>query len=381
MAMEVPFSEQHPSSYTPTGFSKSDIEALGDFPDYASLSGVPNPQPYRDYNLSTAQHRPYRPFRWPYHQTMSLQKLDPDFYLELTSTYKATIAQRLALHDAHPTQVLQALPGSEQACKEVMEIALSFYLHRHPALFTLSPDKRTFHNHILDTTTDLRATTPLHVLLHNVPEDFAITLRNPATGLYHFRAGVICSSLGWSVATKIGLPLAAVHAPVPDYPAKLQFSMDRYFARTPTARAIQRGSWGLERGTPLFMPPGDAHEALREHQDPALRLDDVMLRVDWQTLRRVPLSGAVVFGFRAVFTPVARLRGEPGVPGLLLRVLHEGAQGLMRYKGTWHVEHVVEPALREWVREQGREGEEVGTLGEYPFFEGWEEGWHAEQGF
>lgn len=54
------------------------------------------------------------------------------------------------------------------------------------------------------------------------------------------------------------------------------------------------------------MPPGDPHEAYRDYQmDPAqLPLSRIHLRVDWQTLRRLPLSGAIIFNFKALFTPV-----------------------------------------------------------------------------
>lgn len=56
--------------HTPCGFTVEEIEALGDFPDYATLSGVPLPQPYNGFILKKAIPRPYRPFRWAYHQTM-----------------------------------------------------------------------------------------------------------------------------------------------------------------------------------------------------------------------------------------------------------------------------------------------------------------------
>lgn len=58
--------------YTPTGFSVDDVKALGDFPDYATLSGIPLPQPYPEHQLEKALPRPYRPFRWSYHQTMCM---------------------------------------------------------------------------------------------------------------------------------------------------------------------------------------------------------------------------------------------------------------------------------------------------------------------
>ena len=56
--------------FTACEFSTEEIKALGDFPDYATLSGVPLPRPYHDFDINKARPRPYRPFRWNYHQTM-----------------------------------------------------------------------------------------------------------------------------------------------------------------------------------------------------------------------------------------------------------------------------------------------------------------------
>jgi len=40
------------------------------FTDYAQLTGVPHPTPLPDFDVDKAKARPYRPFRWEYHQTM-----------------------------------------------------------------------------------------------------------------------------------------------------------------------------------------------------------------------------------------------------------------------------------------------------------------------
>jgi hypothetical protein len=71
---------------------------------------------------------------------------------------------------------------------------------------------------------------------------------------------------------------------------------------------------------------------------------------------------------------------------LLLKVLREGKKSLMEYKNTWHTEHVVIPAMEEYEREQIDKGLiekdwEPHTLEESPFFPGWEEKWHRQQGF
>lgn len=154
----------------------------------------------------------------------------------------------------------------------------------------------------------------------------------------------------------------------------------------PTEKPIQRGSWGLELGKPLYMPSGDPHEQHRLLQNPDLKIEDIHLRVDWQTLRRLPLSAAIVFNFKAVFTPVTEFRDEPGVPAVVEKLLTETKKNLMEYKNTWHVEHVVLPKIREWVSEQQESGLverdwEVTTLDDSPWFKNWEAKWHRQQGF
>ncbi|KAL9112756.1 MAG: hypothetical protein Q9227_003059 [Pyrenula ochraceoflavens] len=372
--------------YTPTGLSVGQIRALGSFPDYAELSGVPLPQPYAEFDISKAIPRPYRPFRWAYHQTMSLTKLEPDWWLELASTYKETIAQRKLLYAQHGESVLQWLPGSELACKELMEMCLQFLAARYPQYFRLSGDKKTFINLILGEEQDLRAKHPLLIILDNIPEDFAVMMRDPDSGYYFFRAGVICSALGWNLGSKIGLRLNEIHEPIPDYKEKMQFSMDRFFSKMPTIRPIQRGSWGLEVDTPLYMPPGDPHEMHRLSQSPDLTIERCHLRVDWQTLRRLPLSGAIVFNFKGLFTPVQEFRDEPYIPSLILKVVREGKKSIMEYKNTWHTEHVILPALEAYEKEQVENGMipkdwEVHTLDDSPWYPGWKEKWHKQQGF
>lgn len=83
---------------------------------------------------------------------------------------------------------------------------------------------------------------------------------------------------------------------------------------------------------------------------------------------------------------MTEFRDEAYVPALLARILKEGKKSLMEYKSTWHVEHVMLPVAEEWAREQVarglvREGWEVRTLDEAPWFPDWEEKWHRQQGF
>ncbi|KAG6902067.1 hypothetical protein C0995_004765 [Termitomyces sp. Mi166 len=360
----------------------------GALPGYAQLSGVPLPNSLWDFDVKTAKARPYRPFRWDYHQTMSLKKFEPDFWLELESTYIDRLKQRKEIYSKYKTDVLSALPGSFSACVELAEMVVQFLCARYPRHFVFTPSTGMFNNRILDqkvdTTTWRYGDTgegagikALEFLFDHVPEDFLVMQENIKTGKYELRAGIACSALGWTISRKLGKPLHEIHDPIPDYKEKMQFSMDRFFSKMPCDKPIQRGSWGLEIGKPLFAPPGDPHLKLRETQPFDLKLEDIYFRVDWQILRRLPISRAIVFNYKALFTSFTEFRNEPYIPRLVARILRDGKEEIMKYKGTWHVEHKVLPALDQWALEQEEKGWvpkdwKERTLDEDPFFPGWD---------
>ena len=71
LGMRTDFRTADESTYVFSGFKVGEVKALGDFPDYATLSGVPLPTAAK-FDVNHAAPRPYRPFRWNYHITMGL---------------------------------------------------------------------------------------------------------------------------------------------------------------------------------------------------------------------------------------------------------------------------------------------------------------------
>ncbi|KAI6129173.1 hypothetical protein EDD17DRAFT_1775687 [Pisolithus thermaeus] len=347
-------------------------------PDYAKLTGVPAPKPLPNFDLDTAKSRPYRPFRWEYHQNMSLSELEPNWWIELDSAYREKISQRKKLYSEYGKLIIDELTGSQEASRECMEMVIQFICQRYPNQFRYNDWTGVFTNEILHAQVDIATAHPLMFLLDHVPEDFFIVQEDPVSGLYRLTAAVGCSAIGWNISQKIGKPLHEIHGPVPDYKERMAFSVDRFFSKVPCDKPIQRGAWGLEVGEPLFLQTSSPEWNHRYRQDPDLLTSDIFLRVDWQTLRRLPKSRAIVFNFKALFTPFTDFRREPYIPRLLLKVLREGKKSIMEYKGSWHTEHKVIPVLEEWAREQEEKGWvpsqwKERTLDEHPFYPGWKD--------
>ena len=145
----------------------------------------------------------------------------------------------------------------------------------------------------------------------------------------------------------------------------------------PCDKPIQRGSWSLEIGQPLFAQIDDPHFTGRDTQRADVHVEDIHLRVDWQNLRRLPKSQAIVFNYKALFTPVTDFRQEPYIPKLLAKILRNGKPKFLEYKSTYHIEHRVLPALDLWAKEQEDKGWvpknwTEKTLDEDPYYPGWE---------
>jgi hypothetical protein len=143
-------------------------------------------------------------------------------------------------------------------------------------------------------------------------------------------------------------------------------------------KPIQRGSWTFEVGQPLFLQTDDPQYLEHKRYNPDLDVDDIHLRVDWQTLRRLPQSKAIVFNFKALFTPVGQFREEPYIPQLVAKVLRESQLNIKEYKGWSILEHKLLPALDGWAQEQISrkmvpESWEERTLDEHPFYPGWKD--------
>lgn len=154
-------------------------------------------------------------------------KFESDFWIELEKNYFDSLKQRKALLEQHGTDILNYNTGSELACRELMETVLQYLCIRYPRCFALDNSKTVFFNHLLKRTTDLTSGHPLHVLFDNVPEDFAIMMRDDNDGKYYLRAGFICSSIGWTFGTHFNRQLQAIHTEVNDYAEKMAKSMDR----------------------------------------------------------------------------------------------------------------------------------------------------------
>ncbi|MGV6801968.1 MAG: heme-dependent oxidative N-demethylase family protein [bacterium] len=153
---------------------------------------------------------------------------------------------------------------------------------------------------------------PFAILAQLVQEDFCLIRQQE--GKHYFVAAALCFPSSWALADKIGRPLEAVHAPVPGYEGQMSSRVNLMFSRLPPDRIIWRMNWSLDEGPDLYRPvPHDHEKWLVAGADP---LEQVFIRVERQTIRRLPQSGDIVFSIR-IFTDALKLITRPENKDLL----------------------------------------------------------------
>ena len=244
----------------------------------------------------------YLPFEArPHRLQMGLMALKPDDWIEIDASLGATLlAKRRLLAERHD-DVFAALPGTEAAGAEVLALLADHLPRRFPTQYPR-----------MNTTIAVAATGelvgigapgvhPLETAARLVPEDLCL-MRRTADG-YVLAAACVCFPSRWRLADKIGRTLGAIHGPVPGYAGSLEAPVDRFFARLAADKPVWRLNWTIHARSEPFQPVPPRIDRV----DPAEFGDRVFLRVERQTLRRLPASGDVLFTIRTYIRPLGEV--------------------------------------------------------------------------
>ena len=229
-------------------------------------------------------------------------------------------AHKLQQIDSHPGEVIAALPESDSAQKEFGRLLLTHLTVHH--------GQRYATDGLNLSTKDGRLQWPLPATdLQScslwIQED--ICLLQALNDEYILTAASVCSPSNWRLPDKIGKTLGAIHDPVPGYRDILHSRTNRLLNKLSKDKVIFRYNWSVQAGNELCWRP-DLYAA----QEPA----ELYWRVERQTLRRLPETGAIVFGIRIFLESFTRLESrQPGFTATLREIIEHLPEAQRRYKG------------------------------------------------
>ncbi len=208
--------------------------------------------------------------------------------------------------------VFAAEPGTEAEQAEVLQLVLA-HLGR-PATHD-APD-------------------PLLTAARLVQEDLLL-LRKTDAG-WRLVAGSLSFPSSWSLREKIGGSLGGIHGPVPGFGAGTRNDqlIARMFDNARPETPMLRWNWSLYGDDRLFHPesPGPGERRFGSGE----RAETVFLRVERQTLRKLPRTGAMLFTVRIFVDPIAEIARQPDAARIatsLVEQLHALDPAQLDYKG------------------------------------------------
>lgn len=247
--------------------------------------------------------RIYLPFEaGPYRMAMGLFAVPEQEWFELDERYRPEMSERRRLLAMHHADVFAALPQSDHARAEALaEIAGSLAAHR-PQWF--AQDGSSLHNRLAGETWDRRCLPcdPLELAGRLVQEDLCVVQASDAGPV--LTAALLCFPSRWRLAEKIGRPLAEVHGAVPFYGERLSRPVDSFMRHLKAGHIAGRLNWSVLDDATLFQPSGKWREEPNHTVTAENAGETLSLRVERQTLRRLPRSDAILFGIRVHVYPL-----------------------------------------------------------------------------
>lgn len=159
------------------------------------------------------------------------------------------------------------------------------------------------------------------------------------------------SSSGRLVAS-VGHNIEWAHEPVPRLTHKLGGKIDRVIASVHASTPCERFNWQLTPIATVFFPHDDPHAAnaaaMRQvveelRRDPTRAGELLWIRVERQTLSRLPDSNAVAFSLHTFSDPLSCLQSDPDSVRSILALLNDYSEERWKYS---EMDIVREPLMR-----------------------------------
>jgi hypothetical protein len=258
-------------------------------------------------------HTPYDGSSKPF--AIGLKPLDLANWIEVDEHLCAYLAEKRRLYAEIPEQVFVEEPDTRAAQQEVLDLLRAYLPARFPHSHRLADGAVE----VIGAAPPPLAPPPDAPLVSAsllVQEDL-ILMRRGGDG-WRLAAGSLCFPSSWVLTEKFGQPLHTIHVPVPGFgPGSRPDELIARMFDGLQGQAVERFNWSIQTGEALYHPLSDVQRIDRATNRPSKFADAgeidaaAFIRVERQTLRKLPVSKAVLFTIRFHLDPLAVLAGHP----------------------------------------------------------------------
>ena len=254
--------------------------------------------------MSAFRYSPYTGDKTPF--SIGLAPIDPAEWIETDRNLCRYLAEKDRLLAEDRERVFRAKPETIDAQQETLELVTEFLPRRYPDLYreTASGIEIVSAGNIVGIAGF--SDRPLEAAARLVQDDLVL-MRRGEKG-YELVAACVCFPSSWSLAEKFGRSLDAIHEPVPGYAGRMARRMNLIFDRLPASQIVWRTNWSIYGNDSLAsFRSGNEFGGTEGGFD----FDGAYVRVERQTLRRLPRSGDILFTIMIYLDPLTRLRNHP----------------------------------------------------------------------
>jgi hypothetical protein len=228
-----------------------------------------------------------------------IQPIDFSRWLIRDDVYDAQMEMRDKLLLVRREDVYAAPPPEADTATRILLGAVLAAVKNDPA-YTFKDDGVVIRPDGVEVNT--RKQPPLLAAARLVQEDLLLTM--PDQTEHVLTGGVLCFPASWNLAEKLGRPLASIHQPVPRYNATIAGRVQRLISNLRPNEPVWRANAFRYNSPDLFHP---------RHEKNPRRFDETgpcFVRVEYQTLMRLPGTEAVVFTIHTYMAPGEALTKE-----------------------------------------------------------------------
>lgn len=221
--------------------------------------------------------------------------LDPENWLEPDACMAAQLQEKARLHRSVDAFVFAERRESPAAQQELLDLLVDYLPRRFPDLWQVTDNGLRVGP--LDATVETHnSASPLATAAQLVQDDLLLLQRDDEG--WRLTAASLCFPSSWSLGEKIGKVLDQIHTPVPGFGPGTRSAqiMARMFDATRPEMPMIRWNFSLYGDNRLYHPDSAGPDARRFGQGE--RADPVYMRVERQTLRKLPETGAMAFTIR-----------------------------------------------------------------------------------
>jgi hypothetical protein len=248
-------------------------------------------------------HTPYAGSKTPF--SVGLAPLDLNDWIEVDDNLAAYLDEKVRLSAIDNDAVFRAEADTREAQAEVLALLLDHLPRRFPALYAVDGDTVS----VAASGASYRASdwreAPLALAARLVQEDLVI-MREGSEG-YRLAAAALHFPSSWSLAEKFGQNMRGIHQAVPDFnEGRTGRVVARVFDSLTVDNPVWRLNWSIYGDDDLHHPRAKALDARVVEGTPQL-----YVRVERQTLRRLPKSNDLLFTIKVHVDPIAAFAAHP----------------------------------------------------------------------